>query len=44
MSLWKGNLPRNKLRLVIEWATPRQAILLAIWTAAVANEQIGRVD
>jgi hypothetical protein len=44
MQLWKGNLPRNKLRSVIEWASQRQAILLATWTAATANEEIGRID
>jgi hypothetical protein len=42
--LWKGNLPRNKLRLVLDWATPRQSLLLATWKAAVANEEIGRID
>jgi hypothetical protein len=44
MQLWKGNLPRNKLRSVIEWASQRQAILLATWAAATANEEIGRID
>jgi hypothetical protein len=44
MALWKGSLPRNKLRLVIEGATPREAILLATWAAAIANEEIGRID
>ena len=44
MTLLQGNLPRNKLRRVIEWATPRQAVLLATWTAAIARERIGRID
>jgi len=44
MQLWKGSLPRNKLRSVIEWASPRRAILLATWAAATANEEIGRID
>jgi hypothetical protein len=44
MTLWKGSLPRSKLRLVLEWAAPRQAILLATWTAVIANEEIGRID
>jgi hypothetical protein len=44
MQLWKGSLPRNKLRFVIEWASARQAILLATWAAATANEEIGRID
>jgi hypothetical protein len=44
MELWKGRLPRSKLRSVIEWANPRQAILLATWAAAIANEEIGRID
>jgi hypothetical protein len=44
MELWKGRLPRNKLRSVMEWANPRQAILLATWAAATANEEIGRID
>jgi hypothetical protein len=44
MSLWKGSLPRSKLRLVIKWASSRQAALLATWTAAIANEEIGRID
>jgi hypothetical protein len=44
MELWKGRLPRNKLRSVIEWANPRQAVLFATWAAATANEEIGRID
>ena len=44
MELWKGRLPRNKLRSVMEWANPRRPILLATWAAATANEEIGRID
>ena len=44
ISLWKGTLPRNKLHAVIEWAKPRQAVLLATWNAANAHEEIGRID
>jgi hypothetical protein len=44
MSLWKGKLPRNKLRAVIRWAAPRQQILLATWRTAISNEEIGRID
>jgi hypothetical protein len=44
ISLWKGTLPRNKLRVVLDWARPRQAILLETWNAAIANERIGRID
>jgi hypothetical protein len=44
ISLWKGTLPRNKLRVVLDWARPRQAILLKTWNAAIANERIGRID
>jgi hypothetical protein len=44
MTVWQGSLPRNKLRRIMEWATPRQAILMATWTAAIANEEIGRID
>jgi len=44
MELWKGRLPRNKLRSVMEWANPRRPILLATWAVATANEEIGRID
>lgn len=44
IALWQGSLPRNKLRVVLAWAEPRQALLLATWKAAVANEEIGRID
>jgi hypothetical protein len=44
MSLWKGSLPRNKLRVVLAWARPRQLLLLAAWKTAIANEEVGRID
>jgi len=44
MSVWKGTLPRNKLKVLLAWAEPRQSILLATWNAAIANEEIGRID
>ena len=44
MTLWQGSLPTNKLRTLIKWATPRQAVLFATWTAAIAHERIGRID
>ncbi len=44
MSLWKGSLPRNKLRVVLAWARLRQLLLLATWKTAIANEEVGRID
>jgi hypothetical protein len=44
MSLWKGSLPRNKLRVVLAWARPRRSLLLAAWKTAIANEKVGRID
>ena len=44
MSLWKGSLPRNKLRVVLAWASPRRSLLLATWKTSIANEEVGRID
>lgn len=39
-----GELPRRQLRLVTEWASRREAALLAAWGRASNDESPGTID